>query len=436
MASRLARRGFSQALRRMAAEEPVPSATQTTPNEELDHLVPDRPDFSSYPREFSPMIDPREVHDVLLRPTFNDLAVTTIASDSPFTGDESYKFTTKPSERGSKFLFGSMTDKWIKEFNALNPRLDEIPEYDTLFSFLGSRLDDVSFAESISSLGDLEKSIKYSAPEMKPGDVIHALLSEEPFQLDITKYNLVIEYLKRHLTSKSSWVSGTSDFPMFLDFLAQNSQTYSMAEKASALDSYFGAVFAEEPSLFSKVSPSTLDILTKLACESHNLKGAMKTLESLVKHHTMAPSKGNFQHFMQLYSESARQENKNKEQILEEITWSKPILFHHGLDVNSFELLLSRLIDNSYDLTQFVRLARNSGLLPNYAGHVLVRLYLIQKQSPKSPIAKAVEITQFVRLLLRDGNVRVDRNLRSTLRMICEENKIPYDESTFLIKSS
>lgn len=104
-------------------------------------------------------------------------------------------------------------------------------------------------------------------------------------------------------------------------------------------------------------------------------------------------------------------------------------MFHYGLDANSFELLLSRVIDNSYDLAQFVRLALLSPeLLGDYAEHILLRLHHIHKQSGQSQIAKAVETTQFVRLLLHDYGVKLDSRLRSVLQMICDEQKISIDD--------
>lgn len=395
----------------------------------LDSKVPDMPDVSKGPRLYTDMIRPDDVCDLVLRPNFNDIIITALADGAPFTGDPKYKLTSKSTVSGSKFLFANITARWIDDFNELLPNLQPIPEQKMLASFMTETkrlvLDKKFTPEVISSSGDLQIFIEAVKLDVGLESTVEYLLSQPLVISNISKYALIMDYLTHNVGSLSR-----QNLPDFVDYLIRDAESCATSEKASIIDLFVtDSVLTLFPDVIKELSPSAVNSLAGFALHDHNTEAAKLFFKSLIDTHKMAPLKETFKHFISIYSSIARQKEKNKERILKDLTCLKPIMFHYGLDANSFELLLSRVIDNSYDLAQFVRLALLSPeLLGDYAEHILLRLHHIHKQSGQSQIAKAVETTQFVRLLLHDYGVKLDSRLRSVLQMICDEQKISIDD--------
>lgn len=443
MASRLT--GSSRLLKQLSTKKETPF--RFTPNyqlgdkrpEILEAMIPDRPDVSEGPVLRTAVVRPEDVSDLVLRPGFNDLVVTALAEECAFSGDENYKLTSTSSVKSSKLWYANIATAWMSDFNELLPALEELKEIGVEErKGSSSFLDEISRAlladafakqpvlSSVELQDFIEKTLKITNLESS----VEYLLSQPSFMDDIAKYELLITYLKQNLGSL-----GRQKLPEFLDLL----MTYASADGAQTdriviADSFIrDHILDVHPEVLVELPPHVLNLLADFANYKNNIYEAKDIMSFLVAEHRVAPARSTFEQFMFKYCEEARRLDKNKEQILHDLTCIKPILHFYGLDVDSFELLLSRVIDNSYDLAHFVRLAlKNSAeLLAEYAEHILLRLRYIHKKSHKSEITKAVETTQFVRLLVVDNHVRVDERLGSVLRSICDEHKIAYDDLTF-----
>lgn len=401
------------------------------PSEEVEASVPDMPDVSKGPRLYSEMIRPENVCDVLLRPSFNDIIITALADGASFTGDKNYKLTSKTSINSSQFLFANIATKWIDDFNSLLIELQEIPKNKFPLTFLsGSKTEAMNEKfdpKSVNSLHEVEAFVRSVMPEYSLESVIEFLLTSKAFSSDVAKYSLVIEYLTHNVSSLSR-----QQLPDFLDCITRNAEQSSVREKATQVDSFVSdSILSVYPDVLNELNPETLDRLAAFATYTQDLEAAKKALTILAHEHKLAPRKDTFKQFIAVYSKSARQNELTKEQILKDLTCIKPIFFYYGLDADSFELLLSRVINNSYDLAQFVRLAlieNSAELLSEYAEHILLRLHHIHKSSSRPRIVKAVETTQFVRLLIHDYGVNMSERLKAVLQMMSQEYGVQFDE--------
>lgn len=441
MTSRLT--GSSRLLRQLANKKE--SAFRFTPNfqlgdrrpEVLEAMIPDRPDVSDSPVLRTAVVKPEDVCDLVIQPSFNDLVVTAFAEGCHFSGDLDYTLTSTSSVKGSKLWYANIAREWMADFEELLPTIKELKEVTVEERKLASSfLDEVSraliaeaFAKAlILSYADLQdftaSVLQYTSLEC----TVEFLLSQTAFISDVTKFELVVEYVKLNLGAL-----GRQKLPEFVDLIMAFS-TEDSVHRVPIADSLIREHILDlHPEVLVELPPHIVSQLADFAIARDSLDDAKEMMSFLVTEHRVAPAKNTFELFMAKYCVDARRNDKNKEQVLKDLTCIKPILHFYGLTADSFELLLSRVIDNSYDLAHFVRLAQKNSaeLVAEYAEHILLRLRYIHKKSHKSDINKAVETTQFMRLLVHDNKVKIDERLASVLRLICSEHKIAYDELKF-----
>lgn len=363
---------------------------------ENDAAVPPRPDFSHRQRIYNDIVSPKDVCDVVLKPAFEDVLVTSLARNSPVSGNLKYQLVTKGSVKSTNLMFAKLTAEWMADLNKQNPELKEYEAPQTM-----------SYKNTAK-----EKTVaeKYTAHVLSDYASVHQFYLE--FDSDISIENITLflltksdsvqtyKHIMKHVGAN---VHMLSPFALgdFLGVLLDDLNSANSFEKVDVFDTFFnGSLLATYNDALRGLSVPTLDKLAYVLSSLLDLSTARDILAILVEIHRLAPRRATFELFTSRYSKAVG--SKTKEEILVDLAPLKPIFFHHGLDSTSFRLLLSRTIDNVYDLSHFVKLVASTSphLLQEHGLELVERLAQVQEGSN---LIKAVQIRQLHKTLADNG---------------------------------
>lgn len=444
------------AVKRLLASTRPYSQLQFTPNEvmhnidsskltqaEIDRVIPKRPDYSHLPKYHHEMLSPEYIADIVVRPTFNDVVVTALAKDSPFSGNPSYRFvsqTSSFSEQTVSLHFANMVAKWVDVFNDQIMPLSSLGEEQALeftnaertaviegalLQFQAERnlYDENTLWAFFAKFGVFKAKKDLDLTDRKKvsfDNIAEHLFRTTEVAEDIRNFKALLAFVEKHiglctndgleriLTTLIKHLHGSRD---------QN------ASQLHAFDAFFNhAVVEVYPHISSKLSPHVLDRLAQIFTSSSNLKEANAILVILSKQKKTAPSKDTFESYLAEYAklvDTSSPKKYRKEKILQELHKLKPVFFHHGLNNNSFHLLLDHVIDNVYDLDQLLRLVEATGhskiIFSDNGPAILSKLRDLQNDSSDSQLVKSLQLTQLVRKIA-DGGKSLDGESKKAAR--------------------
>lgn len=398
--------------------------------EENEEAVPPAPQFTDVKSIYSDIVSPSDVCDLVLCPGFEDVLITSLAKGSPISGNANYKILSRSSVSNSNLLFANSVTEWMGQFNSQILALSELASEESFMSYnnqIKSELLSARFSDDVlSNYKNVEsffQSFDGQGDKISVENIAGFLLSTPEATSDSTKYAHILKYLGNfaHLLNRFNLKD-------FVVMVLEDLQRAESPERVESFDWFFNeCLMSMYPDILVELSPRMLDRLAYVISSSSNLTAASKILSFLVTHHQIAPRKATFDLFISRYSKTAHQHSK--EQILRDLALLKPILFHHGLDANMFRLILSRVIDNTYDLSHFVKLAQSStDLLAEFPTVILGKLQQIQLQTSDSRLTKAVQVTQLVKML-RENEIKTSDEFKQLLKETYLGLEIPFDVS-------
>lgn len=378
--------------------------------EELEAQIPNKPEFTQ-DKLYTDIVSPKDVCDLVLQPTFEDILITSLAKDAPLSGNPSYQVTSKSPVSATKFLFANLTALWIEQLNSQILTLSELPEQSSDLNYQGqvsSEIEKKLTPDVLDSYANLEASyeaLSFSSDLITIEKVTTCLLQQDP---DAAKYSYIMSYLAKNVHSLNR-----HDLTNFAVLLLNDVSTKS-ADKIESFDRFFGSVLQLYPTLPEEFSADVLDRLAFLFASSSNLATARELLALLVSRQ-IAPRQGTFELFASRYAKAAQQQDLGKQQILRDLSCLKSVLFHRGMDSALFQLLLARVIDNSYDLAHFVKLAcKTKDISADNAAALIAKFRAVQKTGSDTKLMQAVQLTQLVRQL-QDSNVKESDDFKAVV---------------------
>lgn len=410
-----------------------------TPNSEIYNLanpeqqvnesdIPSRPDVSLVSPLYTDMINPKDVQNIFLRPTFEDVVVTCLSKDSYLFGDSSYALKSKSSVSLSKFLFAQLTTEWVDHINDRIYTLSEVlgdgpsltygsnireeairKQFDPLVLQNYERLDafcKTFFEEHFGTKVSLENIVQFLLSNLK----------------SVQEYQLVMKFL-----ANNTPIINSSTSQEFISIIVDDLLRSITAEKVDAFSLFLTEHLIEfQPDVLNELSPKTLNDLAYVTSASSDLSTAGKTMELLVKRHKMSPLKATFDLFMSRYCKLAQSQKFTKDQVLNDLADLKIVFFHRGLDANTFKLLLNTVVDNVHDLAHCITLTqtKSSHLLSEFSQEILQKLHTIQKNSLFPKLTKAIQVTQIVKTLAQSGAEETPE-VKHIIEKLCLELAIP-----------
>lgn len=374
--------------------------------QENESAIPDPPEFSNSKKLYSDIVRPTDVCDLVLRPAFEDVVVTSLATNCPLSGKDSYSVVSASSITSTKLLFANLAASWLDQLNLDILDLSSLPLSEHGLKYNNSAKSKLianqyspQVVESYENLENFYKFfIDYPDNTITIENVTQQILSE----CGAAHYKLIIQYLTRNVHSLNPFA--INDFvAILLDDLVSSASV----EKVELFDSFLNeSLVVSVPLLLEDLPPSTLDCLAYITASSSDLYTARKTLMLLCRNYRIAPAKATFDLYMARYSKLAIQQEFTKDQILRDLSLLKPIIFHYGLTPNSFKLILTLVVDNTYDLSHLVKLVKETSghLLGAHSLEILNKLRDIQESTTDSTMVKAVQATNLAREIVSFGS--------------------------------
>lgn len=371
-------------------------------HQENESAIPDPPDFSNHPRLYSDIVSPADVCDLVLRPTFEDVAVTSLATGCPVSGKPTYQVVSTSSISNTNLLFAGVASSWLSQLSLEIYDLSALPKNDHTLSYANqskSKLIANQFNQQVlESYENIESFYNFfvNMPEstITIEDVTRHLLEHSGTE----SYKLVTQYLAKNVHLLNPFVLNE-----FVAILLEDLSASPSVEKVELFDSFVNdSLVASVPNLLQDLPPSTLDQLAYITASASSLKTSAKALTLLCRNHRLAPALPTFELYMSRYCKLATQQQFSKEQVLRDLAPMKPIIFHYGLTPSSLKLILATVADNSYDLSHIVRLVqdRNATLLNDHGSEIMNKLREIQTTSSDSPMIKAVQAANLARAII------------------------------------
>ncbi|OBA19041.1 hypothetical protein METBIDRAFT_224688 [Metschnikowia bicuspidata var. bicuspidata NRRL YB-4993] len=374
---------------------------------ENEAAVPTRPSLQSVKHIYRDMVLPQDVCDLLWEPKTEDYVITSLAEDCALNGDSLHKIVSRSPVSETKLMFANIAISWLDKFKAQTLQLSELTGleeqllYNKPLQIISSDYteDCLSSAENLKEFCDLLLKKGYSLES-----ITQFILSSHT---TLAQYKYILGYLCENMYVLNP--VSISEFTGYIITDAYKRHTSNEKELlgySEAFDCFLRERLLQVyPSSLRAVGAITLDKLAYLSSVSENFQTAIMTLTDLIQQHKTAPSKSTWGTFFAAYSKYAVEQDLLKSQILAQISALKPVIFHHRLTAHNFRFLLSKVVDNSHDLSHLVQLVQTSSpdILVECGGQVIKKLQQISNASNASSIVKAVQATQLSKALEAAG---------------------------------
>lgn len=342
--------------------------------------------------------------DLLIRPTFEDVAVTSLAAGCPLSGKDSYEVVSRSSVSSSRLLFANIASSWLDQLDMDIFELAALPQTDSNLTYTNSSTTKLIANQYSDKVMLLHESIEefYNFFIDTPGsnvtieNITQYLLS----RASVEDYKVIIHYLTKNAHLLNPFVMND-----FVAIILEDLYASSSVEKVELFDTFLNdALVVSVPQLLEGLPPTTLDRLAFIAASSSDLSTSNKALSLLCRNYRLAPSQKTYELYLGRYSKLAANQQFSKSQILRDLSSLKPIVFHYGLTSSSLRLILSR-VDNIYDLSHMVKLVRETtpDLLGDHAVEILQQLRLIQRATKVSDVVASVQATNLAHQIVEFG---------------------------------
>lgn len=406
--------------------------------------IPNIPNFDHVKKYHFEITSPEFVADLVMKPDFNDILISSLSSKGVLNGDSNYKITHTSEMKEPSTLELHFTDfviKWMELFNSRVKPLSEIP--------IGYELKPGSekkrkAIESILSEFDNEKfnSVEgihefYSSFDLfnTKGNInaglevnienISSYLVERIFMNDTKRFNNLLTYLEskiQHFHNKS-----IEQFTINLINALSKDDSESKLDKLKTFGQFYTRSLLEfHPRLAFDLPPHITNKLANILTFSSDLGQASKLLTILQDRHNMSPSTKDFDSFIKAYEASFDKSVSLKDvklKVLRDLYNLKSIFFHNSLTPLTFKFLQDHVIDNIYDLHHLLKLAESKdsssqAILKENSYSIISKLEEIQTKSSDSNFIKSLQLTQLVRRLSVNNNITFDDQTKALVKNI------------------
>lgn len=420
--------------------------------EENRAAIPKRPNYDHLPKYHHEIAGPDSIADVIVNADFKDIFLTSLAKDSPFTGDLTYKLVSKDTSippESVKLYFTATTCRWIEVFKKQIFDLSHLPVQDSSLSYENKNVVEqiekglkklertTTGANNLFTMESLQKFYTYLKAFENSAKKIAGASTQSELSPAIS-FEAVSSYL---LNSEEIKTSG-ENFDTFIVFVEENIQLFNLESlkeflillinnlhesKLSTIQMKLNSftrfmdntVFEIYPSITSELSPIHLDKLAYLYTMTSNILKANEILSILVQDNKILPSEETFNSFMSCYqknldSNPTLDAQKRRESVLRDLSNLKPIFFHDNLSSISFNVLLNNAVSSIYDLEKFLKMVSSSKngatLLTKFSLELLRKLEYIHSISDDTYIAKSLQLSQFLRTLVVENDIKLNEN--------------------------
>lgn len=420
--------------------------------------IPKRPSYDHLQKYHYEIRSPEDVADLIMKLDFKDIFLTSLAKDSPILGDSTYKFVSKdPSKMPEPIMlhFTAITCKWAEVFNDQIHDLSNIPEQDASLNYENKNLieqiskglqnyKEITGENNLLTLDNLKKAFKFLKAFENSEKKVTGISTQSELSPVIT-----FEAMSSYLLNSEEVKQNVENFDIFLSFIEENIQLFTLESlkqflvllinnlhesKLSSiqmkLDTFTkfmdNTIFEIYPSITSELNPIYLDKLSYLYTMTSNILKANEILSILIQNYKLSPSKETLNSFLAGYEKflnniEGTNQLTRKETILRDLSNLKPAFFHEGLSKISFNLLLNNSVSDVHDLEKFLKLVllndNGENLLANFSQEIIRKIKSIQSKSNDPANAKSLQLSQLIRLLVIDNNIKFS----DAALTLCEE---------------
>lgn len=398
--------------------------------------IPKRPKIIDTPKVHLEMLSPEEMCDLIIKLDFRDLFITSLARDSPFSGDCNYKPISKKLNSTPdtlKLLFTDIVSKYQDVFNSQIVKLQpqkgrvEFPiinqktinlfdEKVTEFKKI-SKLTQPLTLENFRELGNyLQVLTPKDALGLNKHQLSNDTISIENFFIyllkNINKYTTeehqaIIELMTNHIAS--ILIEGLR---RILEIILQ--ELHQNEERDVVISGY--ATFINEnildriPHLMGQLHPSQQENLVKIFIKSGDIMRARRTLKRIIYKGKTLPSTKTIEDYLMTYETYKNEQNREKdsqlldrEKTIKYNLFLKPVFFSTQLTPKLVSWILTT-IDSSFELDHLVRrlIEQNDQELMNEVGPLILKK-CIEIVEPESNVSSCVKITQLFISLQKNG---------------------------------
>lgn len=415
--------------------------------EENRAAIPNRPKYDDLPKYHHEIASPESIADLFLKFEFKDILLTSLAKDSPVLGDHSYKLISKNDSIPSKEVnlhFTATSCKWAEVFNDQIHSLSNLPEQDASLTYenknlmeqIGTGIEkfkELTGDNDLSTLESFHKAFTYLRAFQNSERTVTGVST----QSDTTPL-ITFEAVSSYLLNSKDISENAENFDVFLGFIKKNIQLFThenlkqflvllinnlhesklstIQMKLNSFAKFMEVIFEIYPSITSELNPIYLDKLSYLYTMTANIPKANEILSSLIQNYKLSPSKESINSFLAEYEKNLNSKGEvdlqtRKESIFRDLSSLKPVFFHKGLNSISFNLLLNNSVLNIIDLEKFLSLAslsaKGKSLLSKFSYEIIRKLQSIQSTTDESMNEKSLQLTQLIKSLIIDNNVKL-----------------------------
>lgn len=416
--------------------------------EENRAAIPPRPTFEDCPKYHYEILSPEFIADLILKPSFKDVFLTSLCKNSAFPGYANYVLTPKDRSKNSEpvnLYFTSIVTKWVEVFNEKVYSLRNLPELEDSLPSSNRLTKDIIDK----GLKEFQETRGENVPKNLDEYYVFLKLFEKNYSS--SNFNkgsprITAVTLSSVLIDKAICNGSPSDFEKFIEFLENNIEEFSYHTSKqllrslisnlhesdnTALSTKFGrfkdfmdsSILGIYPSMIMDLSPLLIDKLVYLNTVSANVEGASSMLKILVEEYKCAPSKLTLASYLDLYTRTTNKANNEtlqsaKDRIVRDLEYLKPVFFLKDVHKSSYKILLDS-VANVYDLEQFVNLLlskKNRDLIITFTPLILKRLVLLNSLENDSDFCKSLRLSQLFRRLLVENDMKLDDKMALTLK--------------------
>lgn len=399
--------------------------------EENRAAIPKRPNFNNIPKVHHEMLGPEFIADLVIKPGNKDVIVTSLAQNSPFGGEPSYKVIPKDVSKPPttvELLYSEISRKYIQVFNnqisQLNPLKessilptlgtvvakdieDRINDYKTI-----NNINDIFTIETLQDIGDFlhvfENTRKVSLGEVDTANAA-SLVTLENFCIynvrilgadEDEKFNALITFIK-------------DNFSLFtVQGLRRLVET--LIEKLSVITNpkiidlccnlVIEEMFINYSNMLFQLDPVHLDRLAGILSVDKNINYATRILSALIESRNIAPSDSTVEKFLTACADVS---NGNQETFIRDSSILKSVFFSRDMSTNVGKLILDNGIRTIYELENFVKLSATDGenvnTLQILGNEIIGKLLELQQNTNESDTLKSMRVIQVIDKLNSKG---------------------------------
>ncbi|CAK7895166.1 hypothetical protein CAAN1_02S06898 [[Candida] anglica] len=413
------------------------------------------PKLENLPKYHNEILSPEFVADLVVDPNFNDVFVTSLAYQKPFSGDQTYKVVSKNYQGNSSdnkvssevvnLYFENLTCRWIDTFKDQIYTLSDLSELEEPMTYSSRTIEDQissaidkfqqknpqsMYPQNTDDLNAFFQSLKiFENNSKKMAGILHH--SEVA---NLVTFEHVVSYLFNKIDDTDGFVSLVSFVQENLDMYTQEGLKQTMDQVVTALDksnsqerrvvfSKFVSeyVLQSNPQILSGLSTNILDKLANIFFVSSNYVQGKEVLNLLILDHRTAPSRETFYSLLAATESnliSIKDKEAKREQVLKDLAPFKSIIFHRGLEDLSLKIILDNAITNSFELHHLIKLAESTPqgrkLLSKYQTDLILGLKEITSDS--LPQVRSLELAQLLRLLVVDNTIVLSQDSKNLLK--------------------